>query len=193
MWAAEWLSFRRPRTWITSGGLGSMGYGLPAAIGAQFACPKETVIALIGDGGFQMSLPKLATLVSYRLPVKCIVMNNLCLGMVRQWQDLFYRGRYSAVDFDVFPDCVKLAEAFGFRGHVVSDRASLREAVESTLAQPGPVLLDVRVAREENVYPMIPAGGALQDIILDDATARKAATARPAAAPVAAGGAGEMS
>ncbi len=193
MWAAQWMKFRRPRTWITSGGLGSMGYGLPAAIGAQFACPRDMVVALVGDGGFQMSLPELGTLASYRLPVKCIVMNNQCLGMVRQWQDLFYRGRYSAVDFDVFPDCAKLAEAYGIQGAVVSDRASLRDALESTLAHAGPVLLDVRVAKEENVYPMIPAGGALQDIILDDATARKAATARPVAAAVAAGGAGEMS
>jgi acetolactate synthase-1/2/3 large subunit len=193
MWAAQWLKFHRPRTWITSGGLGSMGYGLPAAIGAAFACPQDTVIALVGDGGFQMSLPELATLVTYRLPVKCIIMNNLYLGMVRQWQDLFYKGRYSSVEFEVFPDCVKLGEAFGLHGVTVTDRAVLRDALKDALAHPGPVLLDVRVSREENVYPMIPAGGALADIILDDAAARKASTARQTAAPVAAGGAGEMS
>ncbi len=170
-----------------------MGYGLPAALGAQFASPRETVVALVGDGGFQMSLPELATLVTYRLPVKIIIMNNLCLGMVRQWQDLFYRGRYSAVDFEVFPDCRKLGEAFGLRGAVVTERSCLRGALEDAFAHPGPVLLDVRVAREENVYPMIPAGGALQDIILNDEMARKAATARPVASAVSAGGAGEMS
>ncbi len=192
MWAAQWLKFHRPRTWITSGGLGSMGYGLPAAIGAQFACPNDTVIALVGDGGFQMSLPELATLVSHRLPVKCIIMNNLYLGMVRQWQDLFYKGRYSAVEFDVFPDCVKLGEAFGLRGVTVRERSALRGALKDALAHPGPVLLDVRVAREENVYPMIPAGGALEDIILDDEAARKAPAARQVAT-VGSGGAGEMS
>ncbi len=189
---AQWIKLRHPRTWITSGGLGAMGYGLPAAIGAQFARPDKTVIALVGDGGFQMSLPELATLVSYKLPVKCIIMNNLYLGMVRQWQDLFYKGRYSAVEFDVFPDARKLGEAFGFRGMLVSDPADLREALQQTLAEPGPVLLDVRVAREENVYPMVPAGGALQDIILDDKSARALSNARQM--PVAAGGgAGEMS
>ncbi len=191
MWGAQWIKLRHPRTWLTSGGLGAMGYGLPAAIGAQFARPDKTVLALVGDGGFQMSLPELATLVSYKLPVKCIIMNNLYLGMVRQWQDLFYKGRYSAVEFDVFPDARKLGEAYGFRGMVVSDPAELREALQQTLAEPGPVLLDVRVAREENVYPMVPAGGALQDIILDDKGARASATARQM--PVAVGGAGEMS
>ncbi len=193
MWGAQLIKLRHPRTWLTSGGLGAMGYGLPAAIGAQFARPDRCVIALLGDGGFQMSLPELATVVSYRLPLKMIIMNNLYLGMVRQWQELFYKGRYSAVEFDVFPDAKKLGEAFGLRGQVVSDPAELRDAIQEALAEPGPVLLDVRVAREENVYPMVPAGGALQDIILDDKAARALATARPAAVAVGGGGAGEMS
>jgi acetolactate synthase-1/2/3 large subunit len=192
MWAAQWLRFNRPRTWITSGGLGAMGYGLPSAIGAQFACPRDTVIALVGDGGFQMSLPELGTLATENLPVKTIIMNNGYLGMVRQWQDLFYQGRYSSVEFSVFPDCVKLGEAYGIKGIVVREKGLLREALEETLAHDGPVLLDVRVSREENVYPMIPAGGALSDIILTDEDARKAATARPLTAQVGSG-AGEMS
>jgi acetolactate synthase I/II/III large subunit len=192
MWAAQWLRFNRPRTWITSGGLGAMGYGLPSAIGAQFACPRDTVIAVVGDGGFQMSLPELGTLATENLPVKTIIMNNGYLGMVRQWQDLFYKGRYSSVEFSVFPDCRKLGEAYGIKGMEVRDRALLREALEETLAHDGPVLLDVRVSREENVYPMIPAGGSLSDIILNDEEARKAATARPVAAQVGSG-AGEMS
>ncbi len=191
MWGAQWITRKHPRTWITSGGLGAMGYGLPAAIGAQFACPDKTVIALVGDGGFQMSLPELGTLVTYKLPVKCIIMNNLYLGMVRQWQDLFYKGRYSSVEFEVFPNAQKLAEAYGFKGMVVSHPSELGDALQATLAEPGPVLLDVRVAREENVYPMVPAGGALQDIILNDKTARASANARQIA--VTAGGAGEMS
>jgi acetolactate synthase-1/2/3 large subunit len=192
MWAAQRLRFHRPRTFITSGGLGAMGYGLPAAIGAQFACPNDRVIALVGDGGFQMSLPELGTLATYKLPVKCIIMNNGFLGMVRQWQDLFYKGNYSAVEFEVFPDCAKLGEAYSIYGARVDRRADLPGALAAALAHPGPVLLDVRVAREENVYPMIPAGGALEDIILTDAQARQAATARPAAASVGSG-AGEMS
>ena len=193
MWGAQYIKRCQPRTWITSGGLGAMGYGLPAAIGAQFARPDRTVVALVGDGGFQMSLPELATLVTYRLPVKIIIVTNLFLGMVRQWQDLFYRGRYSAVEFEVFPDAGKLGEAFGFPGRVVRDPAELHDAIRQTLAEAGPVLLDVRVAREENVYPMVPAGGALQDIIVDEQAARASATARPLPAAVATGGAGEMS
>ncbi len=192
MWGAQLIRLKYPRTWVTSGGLGAMGYGLPAAIGAQFARPDRLVVGLLGDGGFQMSLPELATIVSYKLPVKMVIMNNLYLGMVRQWQELFYQGRYSAVEFDVFPDAKKLGEAFGFRGQVISQPSDLRDGIREAFAEPGPVLLDVRVAREENVYPMIPAGGALQDIILDDQAARKLATARPAAVTVG-GGAGEMS
>jgi len=192
MWAAQWLKFNRPRTWLTSGGLGAMGYGLPAAMGAQFACPQDTVIALVGDGGFQMSIPELGTLASNKLPVKIIIMNNLYLGMVRQWQDLFFKGRYSSVEFDSFPDCVKLGEAYNIKGMVVREPALLREALAQTLTHPGPVLLDVRVSREENVYPIIPAGGALKDIMLNDADARRASSARQLA-PVSVGGAGEMS
>jgi acetolactate synthase-1/2/3 large subunit len=193
MWAAQWLKFKYPRTWITSGGLGSMGYGLPAAIGAQFACPDRTVVAIVGDGGFQMSLPELGTLATYRLPVKIIISNNGFLGMVRQWQDLFYNRRYSAVEFEVFPDAVKLGEAYGFRGSIVRDPAELREAIEGAMAEPGPVLLDVRVAREENVYPMIPAGGALSEIFLNDEAARASVAARQSGMAVADSGAGEMS
>ena len=192
MWSAQWVKLRHPRTWLTSGGLGSMGYGVPAAIGAQFACPDRRVVAVVGDGGFQMSLPELATIVAYGLPIKIFISNNGFLGMVRQWQDLFCHGRYSAVEFPIFPDARKLGEAFGLRGQVVSDPAELREAVESALNDPGPVLTDVRVSREENVFPMIPAGGALQDIFLDEQTAR-ASLAAPVPVAVGDSGAGEMS
>src|SRR5258708_13809500 len=143
MWAAQWLKFNRPRTWITAGGLGGMGYGLPAAIGAQFACPQDTVIAIVGDGGFQMSLPELGTLASNRLPVKTIIMNNLYLGMVRQWQDLFYKGRYSSVEFDCFPDCVKLGEAYRIKGIKLRERGLLREALAESLPPSGPVRLSM--------------------------------------------------
>ena len=152
------------------------------------------MIALVGDGGFQMSIPELGTLASVKLPVKIIIMNNLYLGMVRQWQDLFFNGRYSCEEIDSFPDCEKLGAAYGIIGMVVRDKALLHDALAEALAHPGPVLLDVRVSREENVYPMIPAGGSLSEFIFDVAGARRAASAaRLSPAPVAAGGAGEMS
>ena len=116
MWAAQLIRFNEPRLWINSGGLGSMGFGLPAAIGAQFARPDKLVFAIVGDGGFQMSIPELATIANYALPVKIVVMNNGYLGMVRQWQELFYNNRLSQVQLDSFPDVEKLAGAYGFKG-----------------------------------------------------------------------------
>ena len=123
MWAAQFIRFNHPRLWINSGGLGSMGFGLPAAIGAQFARPDKLVFALVGDGGFQMSIPELATIANHALPVKIIVMNNGYLGMVRQWQELFYNNRLSAVQLDGFPDPEKLAGAYGFKGSTVEKPA----------------------------------------------------------------------
>jgi len=165
MWAAQFIRFEEPRHWINSGGLGAMGFGLPAAIGAQFARPDKLVIALLGDGGFQMSIPELATIVSYGLPIKIIVMNNRYLGMVRQWQELFYNSRLCAVEMDGFPDAEKLAAAYGFKGRTIDKPEQLRPALHEAIAEPGPYLLNVQVAPHENVYPMVPAGGAINEMI----------------------------
>ena len=167
MWAAQYMRFNGPRQWVVSGGLGAMGFGLPAAIGAQFGQPDKVVFALVGDGGFMMSLPELATIASNKLPVKIVVLNNGCLGMVRQWQELFYNKRYSAVEMDCFPNCDLLAAAFGIKGRTVKEPADLDGALEEAMAEPGPFLLDVKVTPEENVFPMIPSGGAVNEMILE--------------------------
>ena len=166
MWAAQLIRFNEPRLWINSGGLGSMGFGLPAAVGAQFANPDKVVFAIVGDGGFQMSIPELATVASYGLPVKIIVMNNGYLGMVRQWQTLFYNNRLSSVELDCFPDAEKLAGAYGFRGRTIDKPWDLAGALEEAVNEPGPYLLNVRVTPSENVYPMVPAGGAINEMVL---------------------------
>jgi acetolactate synthase-1/2/3 large subunit len=166
MWAAQFIKFNHPRLWINSGGLGAMGFGLPAAIGAQFARPDKLVFALVGDGGFQMSIPELATIANHALPIKIIVMNNGYLGMVRQWQELFYNNRLSSVKLDGFPDPEKLAGAYGFRGSTVEKPSELRAALEMAVREPGPYLLNVRVTPFENVYPMVPAGGAINEMVL---------------------------
>jgi acetolactate synthase I/II/III large subunit len=166
MWAAQFIRFDEPRLWINSGGLGSMGFGLPAAIGAQMACPDKTVFAICGDGGFQMALPELATLVNYGLPVKVIVMNNGYLGMVRQWQELFYNNRLCAVELSSFPNVEKLASAYGFKGRIVETPQQLQSALKEAMAEPGPYLMDVRVSQFENVYPMVPAGAAINEMVL---------------------------
>jgi acetolactate synthase-1/2/3 large subunit len=166
MWAAQFIRFNHPRLWINSGGLGAMGFGLPAAIGAQFARPDKLVFALVGDGGFQMSIPELATIANHALPVKIIVMNNGYLGMVRQWQELFYNNRLSSVKLDSFPEPEKLAGAYGFRGRTVERPSELRAALEEAVRDPGPYLLNVRVTPFENVYPMVPAGGAINEMVL---------------------------
>ncbi len=169
MWGAQFIRFNHPRLWINSGGLGAMGFGLPAAIGAQFARPDKLVFALVGDGGFQMSIPELATIANHALPIKIIVMNNGYLGMVRQWQELFYNNRLSAVQLDSFPDPEKLAGAYGFRGRTVESPRELRGALEAAVREPGPYLLNVRVTPFENVYPMVPAGGAINEMVLGPA------------------------
>jgi acetolactate synthase-1/2/3 large subunit len=166
MWAAQFIRFNRPRLWINSGGLGSMGFGLPAAIGAQFGCPDKLVFAVLGDGGFQMSIPELATIASHGLPIKIIVVNNGYLGMVRQWQTLFYNNRLCAVTMDCFPDAERLAAAYGFPGRTIESPTDLRPALEQAVQEPGPFLLNVKVSPEENVYPMVPAGGAIHEMIL---------------------------
>jgi acetolactate synthase-1/2/3 large subunit len=166
MWAAQLIRFNEPRLWLNSGGLGSMGFGLPGAIGAQFARPDKLVFALVGDGGFQMSIPELATIASYGLPVKIIVMNNGYLGMVRQWQTLFYNNRLSAVELDCFPDAAKLAAAYGFKGRTIEKPWELAPALEDAVKEPGPYLLNVKVSPLESVFPMVPAGGAINEMVL---------------------------
>ncbi len=166
MWAAQYFRFSKPRLWVNSGGLGAMGFGLPAAMGAQVANPGKLVFALVGDGGFQMSIPELATIASNGLPVKIIIMNNGWLGMVRQWQELFYNHRYSAVEMDCFPNCELLAAAFGIKGRTIDKPGDLDTALQEALAEPGPYLLNVKVSPEENVYPMVPSGGAVNEMIL---------------------------
>lgn len=166
MWAAQFIRFDQPRHWINSGGLGSMGFGMPSAIGAQMANPDKLVFAIAGDGGFQMALPELATLVNYDLPVKMIVMNNGYLGMVRQWQELFYNNRLSGVELNTFPNCELLAAAYGMKGRIVRTPAELPDALRDAVNEPGPYLLDVRVSSFENVYPMVPAGAAIHEMVL---------------------------
>jgi acetolactate synthase-1/2/3 large subunit len=166
MWAAQFVRFNRPYMWLTSGGLGSMGFGLPAAMGAQAANPDKLVFAIVGDGGFQMSLPELSTLVNYGLPVKIVVMNNGYLGMVRQWQELFYNNRLSAVELSTFPNVELLAASYGFKGKTVERPSELRKALQDAVDEPGPYLLNVKVSPFENVYPMVPAGAAINEMVL---------------------------
>jgi acetolactate synthase I/II/III large subunit len=165
MWAAQYYGFDKPRRWINSGGLGTMGFGLPAAIGAKIACPDDAVVCLAGDGSLIMNCQELATCVSQDIPVKVFLMNNGYMGMVRQWQELFWDGRYSSVEMGPSPDWVKLAEAFGATGLRCEDSADLEQTMTKALETDGPVLLDVRVSPEENCFPMIPAGAAARDMV----------------------------
>jgi acetolactate synthase-1/2/3 large subunit len=164
MWAAQYYHFTKPRRWLNSGGLGTMGVGLPFAIGAQVARPDEQVVCLAGDGSLQMNSQELATAVANNIPVKVFLMNNFFFGMVRQWQELFWDGRYSAVHQEG-PDWVKLAEAYGATGMRATDKSTLVDQMREALETPGPVVLDVHVTKEENCYPMIPAGQAARDMV----------------------------
>ncbi len=166
MWTAQHYGFDGPRKWINSGGLGTMGFGLPAAIGAAIGCPGQQVVVVSGDGSLQMNSQEFATLVQEGLPVKVFIMNNGFLGMVRQWQELFWEKRYSAVDLqDYSPDWVKLADAYGLAGYQLTNKSSLVEDMKRILEQDGPALIDVRVTREENTYPMIPAGEPARNMV----------------------------
>ncbi len=166
MWAAQYFTLDQPRCWLTSGGLGTMGYGFPAALGAQAAFPDRLVIDIAGDGSIQMNIQELATAVQYDLPVKVAILNNGFLGMVRQWQELFYRRRYAYTRLDVAPDFVKLAEAYGALGLRATRPEEVRPVIERALAHPGPVLMDFQVDPEEGVYPMVPAGAPLTNMLL---------------------------
>ncbi|RKO66068.1 biosynthetic-type acetolactate synthase large subunit [Desulfofundulus salinus] len=164
MWAAHYYTYTRPRTFISSGGLGTMGFGLPAAIGVQVACPDEIVFDIAGDGSIQMNIQELATAVNYDLPVKVAILDNGYLGMVRQWQELFYNRRYSYSEL-VNPDFVKLAEAYGAVGMRVEKPADVRPALEQALATSRPVLIDFIIEREENVLPFVPPGESLDRML----------------------------
>jgi acetolactate synthase I/II/III large subunit len=165
MWTAQYYDFPEPRRWINSGGLGTMGFGLPAAMGAAVGCPERTVVCIAGDGSIQMNAQELATCTQNGIPVKVVIVNNGYLGMVRQWQELFWDKRYSHVDMGSFPDFVKLAEAHGATGIRLTDKATLVDDLKAAIATEGPVVVDVRVTAEENVYPMIPAGQAARDMV----------------------------
>nr|WP_156816896.1 acetolactate synthase large subunit [Salsuginibacillus kocurii] len=164
MWAAQYYHFNKPNRWVTSGGLGTMGFGFPSAIGAQFAEPETPVVAVIGDAGFQMTAQEMSILQELNLPVKIVLVNNASLGMVRQWQQLFYEERYSNSLFPIQPDFVKMAEAYNIKGEKVEDPSKVKEALQEALAHNGPVLLDVRVTADENVYPMIAPGKGHQEM-----------------------------
>ena len=166
MWAAQFFTFTKPRSWLTSGGLGTMGYGLPAAMGAQVAFPERLVIDIAGDGSIQMNSQELATVVQYNLPVKVIILNNGYLGMVRQWQELFFDKHYSSTRMNHAPDFVKLAEAYGALGLRARTPEEVEPVLKQAFAHPGPVVVDVVVAAEENVYPMVPAGEAISNMLL---------------------------
>jgi acetolactate synthase-1/2/3 large subunit len=165
MWCAQYFQFSRPRQWINSGGLGTMGFGLPSAIGAKVGQPDDLVVCLAGDGSLVMTCQELATAVEHDVAVKVFIMNNGYLGMVRQWQELFWDKRYSAVDMGSSPDWVKLAEAFGAVGMRVTQDDEVDDAMRTAIETEGPVVLDVHVRREENCYPMIPAGAAARDMV----------------------------
>jgi acetolactate synthase-1/2/3 large subunit len=165
MWTAQHHPFKAPRHWINSGGLGTMGFGLPAALGAAIGRPDKTVVCITGDGSIQMNIQELATCAQEQIPVKVIISNNGYLGMVRQWQELFWEKRYSQVDMGQFPDFVKLAEAYGCHGVRLTDKTTLVDDIRAAIAVPGPVVVDVAVTREENTYPMIQPGAAARDMV----------------------------
>ena len=166
MWTAQFFTFDKPRTLLTSGGLGTMGYGFPAAIGAQVAFPHKTVIDIAGDGSIQMNIQELATAVQYQLPVKIAILNNHSLGMVRQWQELFYQKRYSHSTFAAHPDFVKLAEAYGAVGLRATKPEEVVPVIQKALATPRTVIMEFVVESEEGVYPIVPAGAPINEMIL---------------------------
>lgn len=165
MWAAQFFTYTKPRTFLSSGGLGTMGYGFPAAIGAQLGCPDKIVVDIAGDGSIQMNIQELSTVARLNIPVKIAILNNGFLGMVRQWQELFYNKRYSGVNLNGNPDFVKLAEAYGAGGFLVEKKEDVRPAIEKAFSIQGPVVMDFRIDPTENVFPMVPAGQAIHRMI----------------------------
>ena len=178
MWAAQYLTFEEPHRWMTSGGLGTMGYGLPASVGVQIAHPGSLVINVAGEASWLMNMQEMGTAVQYRLPVKQFILNNERLGMVRQWQELLHGERYSHSWSEALPDFVKLADAFGGKGWRVSDPADLDDAIMEMIAYDGPVIFDCRVEKHENCFPMIPSGNAHNQMIMGDVDTSTAVGAR---------------
>lgn len=167
MWTAQFFQFNKPRTLLSSGGLGTMGYGLPAAMGAQAAFPERQVITICGDGGVQMNIQEMATLVQNRLPVKIVILNNNFLGMVRQWQELFFDKRYSSTCMELPIDYVKLADAYGAKGFSTSKPGEVEKVIKAAFKHTGPVIMEFMIAREEKVLPMVPAGASLNEMVLN--------------------------
>jgi acetolactate synthase-1/2/3 large subunit len=164
MWVAQLFPFEKPRSFLTSGGLGTMGYGLPAGIGAKFAAPDRKVVVVSGDGSIQMNIQELGTAVQYNVDIKVIILNNYFLGMVRQWQEKFYQERYSYSAMSV-PNFVMLAEAYGAHGFRIEKQSELARTMKEAFNTPGPVLIDVVIPKEEAVMPMIPPGGAMSEML----------------------------
>jgi acetolactate synthase-1/2/3 large subunit len=167
MWTAQFFQFNKPRTLLTSGGLGTMGFGLPSAMGAQAAFPGRQVITICGDGGVQMNIQEMATLVQNRLPVKIVILNNNFLGMVRQWQELFFDKRYSSTCMELPIDFVKLADAYGAKGFSTAKPSDVEKIIKQGFKEEGPVIMEFKIAREEKVLPMVPAGAALNEMVLN--------------------------
>ena len=167
MWTAQFFQFNKPRTLLTSGGLGTMGFGLPSAMGAQAAFPGRQVITICGDGGVQMNIQEMATLVQNKLPVKIVILNNNFLGMVRQWQELFFDKRYSSTCMELPIDFVKLADAYGAKGFSTSKPGEVEKVIKAAFKEKGPVIMEFKIAREEKVLPMVPAGAALNEMVLN--------------------------
>ena len=168
MWAAQYIKFEKPKRWMTSGGLGTMGYGFPAAIGVQIAKPKSLVVCVAGEASFLMNLQELSTIKQYRLPVKVFILNNKYLGMVRQWQEFFHGGRYSESYTDSLPDFVKLAESYGIKGLRATKPEQLKKVIDEMISYNGPVIADICVDEKENVFPMIPSGAGHNEMKLKD-------------------------
>jgi acetolactate synthase-1/2/3 large subunit len=166
MIAQRYFKFTSTKSNVTSGGLGTMGFGLPASIGAQLGAPGRTVIAAIGDGGFQMTIQELGTIAQNKLPVKILLLNNHFLGMVRQWQQLFFEKRYSFTELQN-PDFIMIAQGFGIPGHRVDVREDLETGIKRMIDHDGPYLLEVTIEKEDNVFPMVPTGASVSDIILE--------------------------
>ena len=169
MWTAQFCKTNEERKWLSSGGAGTMGYGLPSAIGAQLGCPDELVVAVVGDGGFQMTMPELATAAIHKLPIKILIINNRYLGMVRQWQQLFFDNRESGVDMMGNPDFVKIGEAYGIKGFHLRRTGDITKVLQKALDyNDGPCIIEAEVVKSDNVFPMIPAGAAVAEMIIDE-------------------------